>query len=117
MGTSATQAKLLRVLEDGKVRRLGGKNDFPVQARVVAATNQPPEQAIQDKHLREDLYYRLNVFHIAMPPLRERKEDILAICEAIPTNLNQSTDVVSRAFTNEVLESCIAWRLISLHGI
>jgi DNA-binding NtrC family response regulator len=85
----ATQAKLLRVLEDHTVRRLGGKSDIPVDVRVIAATNRSPEQAIQDKILREDLYYRLNVFRIALPPLRERKDDIPVICEAILSNLNQ----------------------------
>jgi DNA-binding NtrC family response regulator len=84
-----TQAKLLRVLEDRLVRRLGGRNDLPVDVRVIAATNRSPEQAIKDKQLREDLYYRLNVFRITLPPLRDRKDDIPAICEAILSNLNQ----------------------------
>ena len=72
----ATQAKLLRVIEDCKVRRLGGASDIPISVRVLAATNRDPLKAIENKHLREDLYYRLNVFHIALPPLRERKQDI-----------------------------------------
>jgi DNA-binding NtrC family response regulator len=84
-----TQAKLLRVLEERKVRRLGGKNDLPVEVRVVAATNKVPEDAIRDKLLREDLYYRLNVFQIMLPPLRDRKDDIPAISEAILVNLNK----------------------------
>ena len=84
-----TQAKLLRVLEEGKVRRLGGLTEVPVPVRVVAATNRDPEEAIRDKNLREDLYYRLNVFHITLPPLRRRAEDIPAICEAMLSNLNQ----------------------------
>jgi DNA-binding NtrC family response regulator len=84
-----TQAKLLRVLEERKVRRLGGKNDLPVEVRVVAATNKVPEEAIRDKLLREDLFYRLNVFQIMLPPLRDRKEDIPAISEAILANLNK----------------------------
>ena len=83
-----TQAKLLRVLEDGKVRRLGGKNELPVNVRVIAATNRPPEQALKENRLREDLFYRLNVFHLTLPPLRERREDIPAICDAILSNLN-----------------------------
>jgi DNA-binding NtrC family response regulator len=84
-----TQSKLLRVLEDRKVRRLGGKIDLPVEVRVVAATNKIPEDAIRDKLLREDLYYRLNVFNICLPPLRDRKDDIPAISEAILANLNK----------------------------
>src|SRR5258708_35429047 len=59
-----TQAKLLRVLEESSVRRLGGKNQCAVDVRVVAATNRSPEASIRNQHLREDLYYRLNVFHI-----------------------------------------------------
>jgi DNA-binding NtrC family response regulator len=84
-----TQAKLLRVLEERKVRRLGGKSDLPVEVRVVAATNKIPEEAIKDKLLREDLYYRLNVFHIMLPPLRDRKDDIPAVSEAILVNINK----------------------------
>jgi len=72
----STQAKLLRILEDSKVRRLGGRTEFEVDVRVVAATNKMPEEAVGGGHLREDLFYRLNVFHIHLPPLRERKEDI-----------------------------------------
>src|SRR5208282_1431122 len=65
----ATQAKLLRVLEDSCVRRLGGRTEFEVDVRLVAATNKVPDEAIRGGHLREDLYYRLNVFHIHLPPL------------------------------------------------
>jgi DNA-binding NtrC family response regulator len=100
-----TQAKLLRVLEEGKVRRLGGNNDLQVQVRVVAATNRAPEVAIRDKHLREDLFYRLNVFHINLPPLRQRKEDIPAICEAILSNLNQKHQCRVANIHPEVLEN------------
>ncbi len=84
-----TQAKLLRILEDSKVRRLGGKAEFEVDVRVVAATNKAPEEAVRGGHLREDLYYRLNVFHVHLPPLRERKEDIQLIAEALIGGLNR----------------------------
>ncbi len=84
-----TQAKLLRVIEESKVRRLGNANDIPIDVRVLAATNQPPEQAIQDKRFREDLYYRLNVFHIHLPPLRERRQDIPPVAAALLVNLNR----------------------------
>ena len=59
--------------------RLGGKHEFEVDVRVVAATNKVPEEAVRGGHLREDLYYRLNVFHVHIPPLRERKADIPAL--------------------------------------
>jgi DNA-binding NtrC family response regulator len=85
----ATQAKLLRVLEDGKVRRLGAAKEQQVDVRVVASTNQKLDQAISEGKFREDLFYRLNVFHISLPPLRERKEDLPALCNALVQNLNQ----------------------------
>ena len=69
----ATQAKLLRVLEDSHVRRLGGKGEILVDVRVIAATNKVLADALRKNELREDLYYRLNVFHINLPPLRERQ--------------------------------------------
>jgi len=84
-----TQAKLLRILEDSKVRRLGGKAEFEVDVRVVAATNKAPEEAVRGGHLREDLYYRLDVFHIHLPPLRERLEDLPAIAETLMRDLNR----------------------------
>jgi DNA-binding NtrC family response regulator len=84
-----TQAKLLRVLEESSVLRLGGKVQCAIDVRIVAATNRSPELAIKNQHLREDLYYRLNVFHIPLPPLREHKEDIPAIVEALIIDLNK----------------------------
>jgi DNA-binding NtrC family response regulator len=84
-----TQAKLLRILEDSRVRRLGGKVEFEVDVRVVAATNKVPEEAVSGGHLREDLFYRLNVFHVHMPPLRERKADIPTLAEALLSDLNR----------------------------
>jgi DNA-binding NtrC family response regulator len=85
----AMQAKLLRVLEESKVRRLGGNGEIPINVRVLAATNRPVQQSLDGKFLREDLYYRLNVFHIALPPLRHRKEDIPALSEAMIRDLNR----------------------------
>ena len=84
-----TQAKLLRVIEESKVRRLGGNADIPIAVRVLAATNRQPEKAVENKQLREDLYYRLNVFHIPLPPLRERKQDIPLIAAALIRDLNR----------------------------
>ena len=84
-----TQAKLLRILEDSRVRRLGGKSEFEVNVRVLAATNKVPEDAVRTGLLREDLYYRLNVFQVHLPALRERKDDIQAIVEALLGDLNR----------------------------
>jgi transcriptional regulator with PAS, ATPase and Fis domain len=84
-----TQAKLLRVLEDSKVRRLGGKQEMVVDVRVVAATNKPLEEAIRRGAFREDLFYRLNVFPVVLPPLRDRKDDIPALASALINDLNR----------------------------
>jgi two-component system response regulator AtoC len=70
------QVKLLRVLQERKIRRLGGTRDIPVSARILSATNQDIEALVHEGRFREDLYYRLNVVRISVPPLRERKEDI-----------------------------------------
>jgi len=84
-----TQAKLLRVLEDQRVRRLGGKNEIQLDVRVIAATNAPLEVSLRDGKFREDLFYRLNVFPIPLPPLRERKEDIPALVATLLTDINR----------------------------
>jgi len=70
------QVKLLRVLQDKKVQRLGGADLIPVDVRIIAATNQDLQKRVQERTFREDLYYRLNVIHLAVPPLRERIEDL-----------------------------------------
>jgi DNA-binding NtrC family response regulator len=85
---AATQAKLLRVLEDRKLRRLGSKVETPVDVRVLAATNIVPEEAVAKGALRGDLYYRLNVFNIHMPPLREHKEDVPQLMDALLADMN-----------------------------
>jgi transcriptional regulator with GAF, ATPase, and Fis domain len=75
------QAKLLRALEEKAFRRIGGTQDIRVDVRVIAATNRNLEKAIEEKRFREDLYYRLNVITIDVPPLRERREDIPLLAE------------------------------------
>lgn len=72
----STQVKLLGVLENRKIRRVGGVSDIPIEVRIIAATNKDLKKAIENKTFREDLYYRLQVFQITMPPLRNHKEDI-----------------------------------------
>ena len=99
-----TQAKLLRVLEDRKVRRLGSKSETPVDVRVLAATNKDPEQAVAHGLLRQDLYFRLNVFHINLPPLRDRKEDLAPLVEHILRDLNAKHSRQVRGINSEVNE-------------
>jgi DNA-binding NtrC family response regulator len=84
-----TQAKLLRVLEDRKLRRLGSKVETTVDVRVLAATNKTPEEAVSKGQLRNDLYYRLNVFNIDMPPLREHKEDLPELTHSLLDAMNE----------------------------
>ncbi|HUI85422.1 MAG TPA: sigma-54 dependent transcriptional regulator [Candidatus Binatia bacterium] len=85
----ATQAKLLRVLEDRKLRRLGSKTETAVDVRVLTATNKIPEEAVARGQLRNDLFYRLNVFNIQLPPLREHKEDLPALVQALLADMNE----------------------------
>jgi DNA-binding NtrC family response regulator len=85
----ALQAKYLRVLQDGVIRRLGAKNEVTVDVRVMAATNRDAAQAVRDKTLREDLYYRINVLNISLPPLRRRAEDIPLLVEVFIAEFNQ----------------------------
>jgi DNA-binding NtrC family response regulator len=86
---NATQAKLLRVLEEHKLRRLGSRTELDVDVRVLAATNRDPNTAVAEGHLRADLFYRLNVFNIHMPPLRDHMEDLPAMAEAMVNQMNQ----------------------------
>ena len=76
---TALQAKLLRALQEGVIERLGGNTPIELDLRVIAATNRVPRQAVRDSLMREDLYYRLNVFNIELPPLRDRLEDLPAL--------------------------------------
>jgi DNA-binding NtrC family response regulator len=99
-----TQAKLLRVLEDRKVRRLGSKTETPVDVRVLAATNKDPEQAVSGGQMRQDLYFRLNVFHIHLPPLREHKDDIPLLSEHMLRDINAKHGKNIRGIGAEVLD-------------
>src|SRR6202051_3228130 len=104
----ATQAKLLRVLEDHKLRRLGSKVETSVDVRVLAATNKVPEDAVARGELRNDLYYRLNVFNIHMPVLREHREDIQDLVQTLLADMSSKhgrrvaavSEAVLNAFRN-----------------
>ena len=103
------QPKLLRVLEDGKVRRLGGKQEFEFDVRVLAATNQEPRQAIQEGRLREDLYYRLTVFTVHLPPMRDRKEDIPLLAQHFIGEFNKKHGTNVEALREDALEMLMAY--------
>ncbi len=99
-----TQAKLLRVLEDKKVRRIGGAKEIEVDVRVLASTNRALEEMTRDGAFREDLFFRLNVFRVDLPPLRERKQDIPALCSALIATLNERHDCRVTGIDPEALE-------------
>ncbi|HJV94995.1 MAG TPA: sigma-54 dependent transcriptional regulator [Albitalea sp.] len=86
--TPATQVKLLRVLQERRFRRLGGRQEQAVDVRVIAATNAVPADAVKSGKLREDLFYRLNVFAIELPPLRKRKEDLPLLIQSFLSEFN-----------------------------
>jgi DNA-binding NtrC family response regulator len=86
--TPPTQVKLLRVLQERSFRRVGGRAEQAVDIRIVAATNQDPQTAVKEGKLREDLYYRLNVFEIVLPPLRERKDDLPLLIQGFINEFN-----------------------------
>ena len=84
------QAKMLRVLEDGVIRRIGDNKTRKVDVRVITAMNQPPEICLRENKIRTDLYYRLNVFSLYIPPLRERTEDVLLLASYFLKEYNKS---------------------------
>jgi arginine utilization regulatory protein len=83
------QAKLLRVLQEGYIRRIGGTKDIAVDVRIIATTNEDPKESINKGNLRRDLFYRLSVVNIHIPPLRERIEDIELLCQYFINKYNK----------------------------
>lgn len=98
------QAKLLKALEEKNARRLGGSRDTPFDVRIVAAVNEPPEELLRSGKLREDLYYRLGVVRLNLPPLRERPEDIPLLTNYFIEQYNRSMKRNIRGVTPEVAE-------------
>jgi DNA-binding NtrC family response regulator len=99
------QAKLLRVIEDRNIRRLGSSHEIPVDVRLLAATNQDPHKAVREGALREDLLYRLNVISIEMPPLRKRKEDLPLLSQHLITQLAEKHNRMVRFASPAVLDA------------
>ncbi len=100
----ALQVKILRVLQEKRITRLGGTQSFPFNARIIAATNKDLEKMVQEGTFREDLFYRLNVVRIQLPPLRERKEDIPLLAAGILSRLNNQVGHKVKGFTADALK-------------
>ncbi len=99
----ATQVKLLRVLQERTFRRVGGRQEQAVDVRIIAATNVNPLDAVKKGKLREDLYYRLNVFSIELPPLRDRHEDIPLLVQAFLREFNERNGKAVKGVTQDAL--------------
>jgi len=103
------QAKILRVVESREVQRLGGRENIPLNVRFIAASNQDLEQSVSENKFRKDLYFRLNVARIHMPPLRERKEDIHSLSDHYIRELNRQFGREVEGFSEESLESLLRY--------
>ncbi|MDZ4726707.1 MAG: sigma-54 dependent transcriptional regulator [Leptospira sp.] len=106
--TLATQAKVLRVLQEQRFERIGGNESITVDVRVIAATNISVEDAIREGKFREDLYYRLNVIPIELPPLRERKQDIPMLVEHYLKKSIKDNDLESKTIERDALDLLVS---------
>lgn len=105
----AAQAKILRAIETREVHRLGGRQPIPVDTRVIAATNQDLEREVDEGRFRKDLYYRLNVARVHLPPLRERRADIPALIDHYLRTLNRGTAASIDGFAPQTLDALVAY--------
>ena len=102
-----TQSKLLRVLQDQEVRPVGGKTSYKTNCRLIAATNRKPEDAIKDGKLREDLFYRISAISVNLPPLRERREDVLPLARAFLKRYASQADRPLSDFSAAAIERLV----------
>ncbi|HEY4414752.1 MAG TPA: sigma-54 dependent transcriptional regulator, partial [Verrucomicrobiae bacterium] len=99
-----TQSKLLRVLQDQEVRPVGGTTSYKTNCRIIAATNRKPEEAIKEGKLREDLFYRISAISVYLPPLRERRDDIMPLANSFLKRYAAQANRVLRGFTTQAVE-------------
>ncbi|CAN5717344.1 hypothetical protein BH18PSE1_BH18PSE1_05600 [soil metagenome] len=104
-----TQAKILRVVESKEVYPLGGRRGIPLDIRIIAATNQDLDRLVTEKRFRKDLYFRLHVARVHLPPLRERKEDIPRLLDYYLEEFNARAGRALQGFTEEALESLLRY--------
>lgn len=105
----SVQTKLLRVLQEKKIRRIGGKEEIPVDVRIIGATNRDIESMVKEGKFREDLFFRLNVIHIYLPPLRERKDDIPILLECMIKKFSKEYGKKIRGYTKRFLETLLEY--------
>jgi DNA-binding NtrC family response regulator len=105
----SAQAKILRVIENRRLQRLGGNHDIAIDIRVIAATNRNLETLVEENQFRKDLYYRLNVARIHLPPLRERRIDIPALLNHVVADLNGRSGMAARELVPDVIKRLIAY--------
>jgi two-component system response regulator AtoC len=105
--TPGVQAKLLRALEERTIIRLGGTKEMPIDVRVIASTNKNLENALKEGMFREDLYYRLNVIPIFLPPLRDRREDIPLLVQYFVNLYSEETHIPPKKISKEVIDICL----------
>jgi len=106
----AIQAKLLRVIETGEFMRVGGTKSISVDVRIIAATNRDMESAIRDGSFRPDLYYRLNVVSLHLPPLRERREDLPLLIKHFSATKAAELGIAERSFAGETIDLMMRYR-------
>ena len=98
------QPKLLRVLQENYIRRVGGSNEIPIDVRIITTCNEPPEKILKEGKLRKDLFYRLNVIQINVPPLRDRKDDVILLAKMFVNKYNERFNKHVTDFSSDVYD-------------